>query len=79
MSMSSVSNSKWPERAQTVFTGLAQVSATHTDAIQLYGSSHTLITGNWLHDNSTGIMAPDTSDHDRDDAVVAEPVEQPQL
>jgi hypothetical protein len=44
------------------FRGLAQVSAAHTDPIQLYGSSHTLITGNWLHDNATGIMAPDGSD-----------------
>jgi hypothetical protein len=46
------------------FRGMAQVSAAHTDAVQLYGSSHTLITGNWMHDNSTGIMAPDGSDHE---------------
>jgi hypothetical protein len=46
------------------FRGLAQVSEAHTDALQLYGSSHTLITGNWMHDNSTGIMAPDGSDHE---------------
>jgi Bacterial Ig domain/Bacterial Ig-like domain/Right handed beta helix region len=46
------------------FRGLAQVSTAHTDAVQLYGSSHTLITGNWMHDNSTGIMAPDGSDHE---------------
>jgi hypothetical protein len=46
------------------FRGLAQISQAHTDAIQLYGSSHTLITGNWLHDNETGIMAPDGSDHE---------------
>ncbi|HET6508251.1 MAG TPA: right-handed parallel beta-helix repeat-containing protein [Baekduia sp.] len=46
------------------FRGLAQVSTAHTDAIQLYGSSHTLITGNWMHDNATGIMAPDGSDHE---------------
>jgi hypothetical protein len=46
------------------FTGLAQSSAAnapHTDALQLYGSTHTVITGNWMHDNATGIMAPDGS------------------
>src|ERR1700754_2611212 len=43
------------------FRGLAQVSAAHTDPLQLYGSSHTVITGNWMHDNATGIMAPDGS------------------
>jgi hypothetical protein len=46
------------------FHGIAQVSQAHSDAIQLYGSSHTVITGNWLHDNATGIMAPDGSDHE---------------
>jgi Right handed beta helix region len=46
------------------FHDLAQVSQAHTDPIQLYGSTHTLITGNWLHDNATGIMAPDGSDHE---------------
>jgi hypothetical protein len=49
------------------FTGLAQSSApdaAHTDPIQLYGSSHTVITGNWMSGNSTGIMAPDGSDHE---------------
>ena len=38
----------------------------HVDPIQLYGSSHTLVTGNYFHDNSTGIMMPDaSSDNDR--------------
>jgi hypothetical protein len=49
------------------FSGLGQASAPdapHTDPIQLYGSSHTIITGNWMHGNSTGIMAPDGTDHD---------------
>ncbi|HEV7750740.1 MAG TPA: right-handed parallel beta-helix repeat-containing protein [Baekduia sp.] len=49
------------------FTGLAQSSAAnaaHTDPIQLYGSIRTVITGNWLHNNATGIMAPDGSDHE---------------
>lgn len=36
----------------------------HTDPIQLYGSSHTLITRNDMRGNSTGIMAPDGADHE---------------
>jgi len=36
----------------------------HTDPIQLYGSSRTRIVGNYLHDNSTTIMAPDGPDHE---------------
>jgi hypothetical protein len=39
--------------------------ATHVDPIQLYGSSHTLITGNYFHDNSTAIMAPDGGEAER--------------
>ena len=34
----------------------------HVDPVQLYGSSHTLITGNYFHGNSTGIMAPNGGD-----------------
>jgi hypothetical protein len=33
--------------------------AAHVDSIQLYGSSHTQIVGNYFHDNDTIIMAPD--------------------
>src|SRR4051812_9156520 len=48
------------------FTGLRQGgSSAHVDPIQLYGSSHTLITGNYFHDNSTAIMAPDGGDSER--------------
>jgi hypothetical protein len=48
------------------FTGIRQGSfAAHVDPIQLYGSSHTLITGNYFHDNSTGIMAPDGGEAER--------------
>jgi hypothetical protein len=48
------------------FTGLRQGNFTaHVDPIQLYGSSHTLITGNYFHDNSTGIMAPDGGNSER--------------
>lgn len=37
----------------------------HSDPVQLYGTSHTLITGNFFHDNSTGIMAVDGADHEQ--------------
>jgi len=38
----------------------------HADAIQLYGSSHTLIRGNYMHDmpEVPFIMAPDGADHE---------------
>jgi hypothetical protein len=36
----------------------------HVDPLQLYGSSHTHIAGNYFHDNDTGIMAPDGADHE---------------
>jgi hypothetical protein len=42
------------------FSGIRQGNYTaHVDPIQLYGSSHTLITGNYFHDNSTGVIAGD--------------------
>lgn len=43
------------------FTGILQASCSpaHIDPIQLYGSDHTTITGNYFHNNSTGIMSPD--------------------
>jgi Right handed beta helix region len=46
------------------FAGLGQSQlqgAPHTDPIQLYGSTRTVITGNWMSGNATGIMAPDGS------------------
>jgi hypothetical protein len=48
------------------FEGLRQgdPNGEHTDPIQLYGSRHTLITGNRLRGNTTGIMAPDGTDHE---------------
>jgi hypothetical protein len=36
----------------------------HTDPIQLYGSHHTHIVGNYLHDNEMTIMAADGPDHE---------------
>jgi hypothetical protein len=40
----------------------------HADPIQLYDSSHTVIAGNYFHDNgdgSGGVMAPDGGDHEQ--------------
>lgn len=44
------------------FVNLRQVSATHTDSIQLYVAGDTTITGNYIHDSEEGIMAPDGGD-----------------
>jgi hypothetical protein len=42
------------------FSGIKQSGCTaHVDSIQLYGSSHTQVVGNYFHDNDTIIMAPD--------------------
>ncbi len=45
------------------FSGIRQgTCAAHVDSIQLYGSSHTQIVGNYFHDDDTIIMAPDGGD-----------------
>jgi hypothetical protein len=36
----------------------------HTDALQLYGSSNTVVSGNYFHDVEDCIMAPDGTDHE---------------
>jgi hypothetical protein len=42
------------------FANILQGNSTlHIDPLQLYGARNTLITGNYFHDNSTSIMAPD--------------------
>jgi hypothetical protein len=41
------------------FVGIRQVSATHTDSLQLYGAHQTVIQNNYFHDFSVAIMAPD--------------------
>jgi hypothetical protein len=46
------------------FTGIHKVDEVHTDAIQLYGQSHTVIRGNYIHNAASGIMAPDGTDHE---------------
>lgn len=45
------------------FYGIKQsgCGAVHCDPIQFYGASHTTITGNYFHGNSTGIMTPDSN------------------
>ena len=45
------------------FTGIVQSGySRHVDSIQLYGQSHTTITGNYFHGNDVNIMAPDGGD-----------------
>ena len=46
------------------FVDIYESAGIHTDAIQLYGSSNTLVRGNWIHRTSSGIMAPDGADHE---------------
>jgi Right handed beta helix region len=45
-------------------TAIHKVDDVHTDAIQLYGQSHTVIRGNYIHDAASGIMAPDGTSHE---------------
>jgi Bacterial Ig-like domain/PKD domain len=47
------------------FSGIRQNGCSnHVDSIQLYGSRHTQIVGNYFHDDDTIIMAPDGGDHE---------------
>lgn len=48
------------------FVGIRQLAngQAHADSIQLYGSRNTVIRGNWFHDVSVGVMAPDGADHE---------------
>ena len=41
------------------FVGIRQASAMHTDSLQLYGADDTLVQGNYFHDMTVAIMAPD--------------------
>jgi hypothetical protein len=49
------------------FTGIHQIdgSPVHADSIQLYGSTHTVIRGNYFHDVADGIMGADGVKHER--------------
>jgi len=60
------------------FVGIRSgLSGIHTDAIQLYGSKNTVISGNYIHDCETGIMAPDGTDHEIIEQNVIDPGEYP--
>ena len=41
------------------FVGIKQISEVHTDSLQLYGATNTVIRGNYFHDFDVAIMAPD--------------------
>jgi hypothetical protein len=41
------------------FVGIRVTGAVHSDALQLYGQSNTVVRGNYFHDNDVAIMAPD--------------------
>ncbi len=65
------------------FVGIKQVDngRAHADSIQLYGSSNTVISGNYFHDDSVHIMAPDGGDHEivTDNVFVAVPQYRPAI
>jgi hypothetical protein len=51
--------------ADNVFDGILMGScAPHVDALQLFGQSHTVVTGNFFTDFDTAIESPDGGDHD---------------
>jgi hypothetical protein len=41
------------------FVGMRQNGPVHTDSLQLYGASNTVVRGNYFHDSDVSIMAPD--------------------
>jgi hypothetical protein len=47
------------------FVGIFGSNGRHVDALQLYGSSRTLVRGNYFRNVASGIMAPDGTDHER--------------
>jgi hypothetical protein len=48
------------------FVGIHQAEGggPHTDALQLYGQSRTVVRGNYFHDVADGVMAPDGGRHE---------------
>jgi hypothetical protein len=56
------------------FVGIKQIDEVHTDSLQLYGSSNTVIRGNYFHDFDTAIMAPDNGRNEQitDNAFIAD-------
>ena len=65
------------------FVGIKQIDGgrAHADSIQLYGSQNTVIRGNYFHDDSVHIMAPDGGDHEviTDNVFVATPGYRPTI
>jgi len=47
------------------FVGIFGRDGRHVDALQLYGSSHTVIRANYFRDVASAIMSPDGADHER--------------
>jgi hypothetical protein len=47
------------------FVGIRQISGPHTDSLQLYGQTNTVISGNYFHNFDTAIMAPDGGTDER--------------
>ena len=47
------------------FVGIKQVSQVHTDSIQLYGATNTVIRGNYFHDFDVALMAPDGGENEQ--------------
>ena len=41
------------------FVGIHQIGDPHTDPLQLYGQSNTVVKGNYFHDFGTALIAPD--------------------
>jgi hypothetical protein len=60
-----------------VFTGIKPDPSgnVHADALQLYGSSNTVIEGNYFYNDPDEIMIPDGADHEviEDNVIVASP------
>jgi hypothetical protein len=56
------------------FVGIRLIDEVHTDSLQLFGSSNTVIRGNYFHDFDVAIMAPDNGDHEQitDNAFIAD-------
>ena len=47
------------------FTGIKWSDRVHTDSLQLYGSDNTVVRGNYFHDFSVAIMAPDGGENEQ--------------
>ncbi len=57
------------------FVGIKQISDVHSDSLQLYGATNTVIRGNYFHDYDVAIMAPDGGRNEQitDNAFISNP------